>query len=329
MPVKSYTYIFEEFGGSDVLHWKEVELPEPGVGQVLVRHEAIGVNYIDIYHRTGQFAAPLPLPSGLGMEGAGIVEAVGADVAGLMVGDRVAYAGGPPGAYSTSRLVPAARAVKIPDSIPSDIAAALLFKGLTAEYLITRCYSVQGGDTVLFHAAAGGVGQIACQWLNHLGANVIGTVSSEAKAVVAKENGCHHVINYSSENFVERVRELTGGKGVDVTYDSVGLDTFLGSVDCVKVRGTVVSFGATSGPVPLLDVSLLGAKGSIYLTRPSIAHYTAVRNELEASAAAVFDKIEKGIIRTDNISRYSLKDAAQAHRDLESRRTSGALILTP
>lgn len=329
MSVKSGSYIFEVSGGADVLRWKEVELPEPGTGQVLIRHEAIGVNYIDIYHRTGQYAAPLPLPSGLGVEGAGIVEAVGADVAGLMVGDRVAYAGGPPGAYSTSRLLPAARVVKIPDSIPSDVAAALIFKGLTAEYLITRCYSVQAGDTVLFHAAAGGVGQIACQWLNYLGAKVIGTVSTEDKARVAKENGCHHVINYSHDSFVDRVREITEGNGVDVAYDSVGQDTFMGSIDCVKVRGTVVSFGATSGPVPLLDVSLLGAKGSIYLTRPSIAHYTAVREELEASAAAVFDKIEKGIIRTDKISRYSLKEAAQAHRDLESRKTSGALILMP
>ncbi|WP_409525439.1 quinone oxidoreductase family protein [Nitrincola sp. MINF-07-Sa-05] len=321
--------MFERFGGPDVLQWKEVELPEPGNGQVLLRHEAIGVNYIDIYHRTGTFAAPLSLPSGLGIEGAGIIEAVGADVSGLSVGDRVAYVGGPPGAYSTSRLLPAARVVKIPDAVRSDIAAALIFKGLTAEYLITRCYSVKAGDTVLFHAVAGGVGQIACQWLSHIGANVIGTVSTEDKARIAKENGCHHVINYSQESFVERVREITGGKGADVVYDSVGQDTFMGSLDCVKVRGTLVSFGAASGPAPALDVSLLGAKGSIFLTRPSIAHYTAVRKELEAGAAAVFDKIEKGIIRTDNISRYSLKEAAQAHMDLESRKTSGALILIP
>lgn len=322
-------YKFNEFGTADVLKWQEVELPAPGADEVAVRHEAIGVNYIDVYHRTGQFAAPLPLPNSLGIEGAGVIEAVGSNVNNLTVGDRVAYAGGPPGAYSTSRLIPAGRVVKIPDSISSEVAAAFIFKGLTAEYLIRRCYNVKEGDTVLMHAAAGGVGQIACQWLKSLGATVIGTVSTKHKAEIAKANGCDHVIVYTHENFSDRVREITDGKGCDVVYDSIGKDTFADSLACVKTRGTLVSFGAASGSVPLFDIAQLGTKGSIFLTRPSIAHYAATRTELEEGAAAVFKKLQQGVIKSEAITRYALGDAPQAHRDLEDRKTTGALILIP
>jgi len=323
------SYIFSEFGGPEALTWVPLNVPTPEEDQLLIRHEAIGVNYIDIYHRTGKFAAPLPLPSSLGMEGAGVVEVVGSNVKGFESGDRIVYAGGPPGAYSDIRTVPAARAVKIPDRITSEVAAALFFKSLTAEYLIRRCYSVKPGDVVLVHAAAGGVGRILCQWLAHLGAEVIGTVSSDQKTKIAKANGCVHAIVYSQEDFVESVRDITDGVGVDVVYDSVGKDTFMGSLDCVKTRGTLVSFGAASGPVPPFDIAQLGAKGSIFLTRPSIAHYTASRHDLQTAADSVFEMIERGVIGAGSITRYGLHDAVQAHIDLENRKTTGSLLLIP
>jgi NADPH2:quinone reductase len=323
----THAFKFASAGSPDVLEWVEEVAAAPGDGQLQVRHEAIGVNYIDVYHRSGAY--PLPLPSGLGVEGVGVVTAVGAGVTGFAVGDRVVYAGGPPGAYATLRNVPAARSVKVPDDISAKTAASLFFKGLTAEYLIRRCFPVQAGQTVLFHAAAGGVGLIASQWLKALGASVIGTVSSYEKAALVRANGCDDAIIYTHESFVERVKEITKGQGVPVVYDSIGAQTFAGSLDCLSPRGTLVSFGTASGPVPLLDIGLLGAKGSLFVTRPSIAHYTAKRDELETGAAAVFEAIRDGTIRSVGHSEYALQDAREAHRDLEARRTSGSLLLIP
>jgi NADPH:quinone reductase len=314
-------------GSPDVLEWTQEELPEPGSGEVRLRQEAVGVNYIDIYHRTGGYS--LPLPSGIGVEGAGVIEAVGDGVTHVVPGDRAAYVGGPPGGYASTRNVPAARVVKLPEGISTELAASLIFKGLTVEYLIRRCHAVQPGDVVLLHAAAGGIGQIASQWLKQIGATVIGTVGSEVKAEQARSHGCEHTILYTRENFVERVREITEGRGVSVVYDSIGKDTFSGSLDCLQPRGLLVSFGTSSGPVPPFDLGQLGARGSLFVTRPSIAHYTARREELEAGAAALFDMIHTGLITTPGATKYALRDAAQAHRDLEARRTSGSLILMP
>ncbi len=314
-------------GGADVLEWTEEDLAAPGADQLQIRQESIGVNYIDIYHRAGTY--PLPLPSGLGVEGAGVVTAVGPNVTGFAVGDRVAYAGGPPGAYATARLIPAGRVVKLPKDVSAETAASLIFKGLTVEYLVRRCFPVQAGQTVLLHAAAGGVGSIASQWLKHIGATVIGTVSSDAKAATAKANGCDHVIVTKSQDFVQAVKDITGGKGCAVVYDSIGKDTVMGSVDCLAVRGTLAVFGIASGQIPPLDTAFLTAKGSLFLTRPSIAHYTAKRDELDAGAAAVFEMIKSGKIKAGAPKKYALKDAAQAHRDLESRATSGSVLLTP
>jgi len=318
---------FASAGGVEVLSLNDEAVPAPSEGQLLLAQEAIGVNYIDVYHRTGSY--PLPLPSGLGVEGAGVVTAVGPNVAGFKVGDRVVYAGGPPGAYATVRLIPAARAVRIPDGISSIDAAALFFKGLTVEYLIRRAFKVNAGDNVLFHAAAGGIGLIACQWLKSINANVIGTMSSDEKASLAKANGCTHTIVYSRENFVDRVKEITGGQGVPVVYDSVGATTFMGSLDCLQPRGIMVNFGTASGPVPPFDIGILGAKGSLYLTRPSIAHYTAKREELEKSAEAVFDVMKRGVIKPVGLKKYSLADAKTAHVELEGRKTAGSLVLLP
>ena len=312
-------------GGPEVLTWEEVQLGAPAMGEVLVRHNAVGVNYIDIYHRTGAY--PLPLPSGLGVEGAGIVVAVGDGVSGFKAGDRVAYAGGPPGAYAEERFVPAARVLKLPDGIGFDVAASLTFKALTVEYLIRRCFDVKRGDTVLFHAAAGGVGSIACQWLSELGATVIGTVSGEAKAVYARTNGCHHTIDYRREDVAKRVRELTNGEGVAVVYDAIGKDTFAQSLQSLRTRGTLVSFGTVSGPTPPFDLAELGAKGSLFVTRPSIAHYTAKRDELEAAAKSVFEMIGSGKIRAGKITTFALREVAQAHRDLERGKTTGSIVL--
>lgn len=320
---------FDVHGDASVLRLTAVTLPEPAEGEIQIEHEAIGVNYIDIYHRKGVYAAPLPLPSGLGMEGVGVITAVGAGVERFTVGDRVAYVGGPPNAYSQARNLPAARALNVPHELDSRTVAALIFKGLTVEYLIHRCRKVEPGDIVLWHAAAGGVGSIACQWLSSKGITVIGTVGSAEKVAIAKANGCNHVVNYREEDFEARVREITNGQGVDVVYDAVGADTFAKSLNCLRPRGTLVSFGEASGPVDPLPVSTLGAKGSLYLTRPSIAHYTADRAEFEKAAQGLFEAILDGIVRIPDITTYALAEAAQAQADMEARRTTGSVILLP
>jgi NADPH2:quinone reductase len=314
-------------GGPDVLQWEDVEVGEPGEGQARVRHTAIGVNFIDTYHRSGLYS--LPLPSGIGSEGAGVVEKVGPGVTVVQPGDRVAYAGGPPGSYSEVRLMPAERLVKIPEGISDQQAAAMMLKGMTVQYLIRRTYKVQSGDTVLFHAAAGGVGLIACQWLKVLGATVIGTVGSDEKAQLARAHGCDHPIVYTREDFAKRVRELTAGRGVPVVYDSVGRSTFAGSLDCLQPLGLMVSFGNASGPVPPFEVSVLTQKGSLYLTRPTLATYTASRADLEATAKDLFDVVLSGKVKIEVRHTYALKDARQAHRDLEARKSTGSIVLLP
>jgi NADPH2:quinone reductase len=318
---------FYQTGGPEVLQTETVEVGAPGPGEVRLRHSAIGVNFIDTYVRSGLY--PTTLPSGLGTEAAGVVEAVGAGVELVRVGDRVAYCGGPLGAYSEQRLIPAAVLVKLPDAIGDEQAACMMLQGMTVEYLIRRTYPVQPAQTVLWHAAAGGVGQIAVQWLSSLGVQVIGTVGSDAKAELARSLGCTHVINYSTENVVERVRELTGGRGVPVVYDSVGKDTFEISLNCLAPRGMFVSFGNASGAVPPFAPLLLAQKGSLYFTRPRLGDYTASRAELEESANALFERVQAGAVRIAPSHRYALADAAQAHRDLEGRRTTGSLILLP
>lgn len=320
---------FSDYGGSDVLSLSNIELPAPGPGEIQIRHAAIGVNYIDIYHRKGVFGPKLPLPSGLGVEGVGEIVAVGPDVSAFKVGDRVAYVGGPPGGYATHRNLPAARAIHVPAGLDSATVAASVFKGLTAEYLTHRCVSLQPGDTVLFHAAAGGVGSFAGQWLKALGVTVIGTVSTEAKAQIARAQGCDHVIIYSHDDFRDEVMRITGGKGVRVVYDSVGAHTFMRSLDCLQPRGTMVSFGESSGPVEPLAVGTLGAKGSLFLTRPSIAHYTADRVEYEGAAERLFSAMRDSTVVAGKPSVYPLAEAAQAHADLESRKTTGAAVLLP
>jgi NADPH2:quinone reductase len=314
-------------GGPEVLQWEEVDVPPPAVGEATVRHHAVGLNFIDTYHRTGLY--PLPLPAGIGLEGAGVVEAVGTGVTEVRVGDRVAYAGGPVGAYAEVRNIPAHRLLKLPDAIAFNTAAAMMLQGLTAAYLLRRTYRVQAGDSVLIHAAAGGVGLIACQWAKALGATVIGTVGSPAKAEIAKAHGCDHVINYSTENFTQRVREITGGEGVPVVYDGVGKDTFMGSLDCLRPLGMMVTYGNASGPVPPLDVLLLSQKGSLFVTRPTIVHYTAKRADLEALGAELFEVVASGKVRIEVNQTYPLKDAAQAQRDLEARKTTGSTVLLP
>jgi NADPH2:quinone reductase len=294
---------------------------------VRIRHEAVGLNYIDTYHRSGLY--PLPLPSGLGLEGAGVVEAVGAGVGDLAPGDRVAYAGGPVGAYSQLRCLPAAQLLKLPDSIDFRRGAAMMLQGLTSAYLLRRTYRVQPGDTVLIHAAAGGVGLIACQWAKALGATVIGTVSTEAKAELARQHGCDHIIFYTREDVAARVRELTGGEGVPVVYDGVGKDTFAGSLDSLRVRGMLVTFGNASGPAPQFDPQLLAKKGSLFFTRPTLAHYTARRDELLELGRELFAVVASGQVRIEIGQTYALADAATAHRDLEARRTTGSTILLP
>ncbi|PKO86983.1 MAG: quinone oxidoreductase [Betaproteobacteria bacterium HGW-Betaproteobacteria-12] len=314
-------------GGPEVLRWEAVDVPVPAAGEATVRHQAVGLNFIDTYHRTGLY--PLPLPSGLGLEGAGVVEAVGEGVSEVKVGDRVAYAGGPIGAYAEVRNIPAHRLLKLPDSIDCKTAAAMMLQGLTAAYLLRRTYRVQPGDAVLIHAAAGGVGLIACQWAKALGATVIGTVGSAAKAELAKAHGCDHVINYTTENFTARVREITGGEGVPVVYDGVGKDTFMGSLDSLRPLGMMVSYGNASGPVPPFDVLLLSQKGSLFITRPTVANYTAKRADLEALGGELFDVVAAGKVRIEINQTYALADAAQAHRDLEARKTTGSTILLP
>ncbi len=315
-------------GGPEALVWEEVEVGAPGPGEVRLAQNAVGLNYIDVYHRTGLYPVPA-LPTAIGMEAAAIVEAVGDGVAELAPGARVASASGPVGAYAEARLMPAGRVVKLPDEISDQQAAAMMLQGMTTRYLIRRTYRVAAGETVLFHAAAGGVGLIACQWLKHLGATVIGTVGSEEKAALARAHGCDHTINYRSENFSERVRELTDGAGVPVVYDSVGKDTFEGSLGCLAPMGMMVSFGNASGPVPAFEPSILSAKGSLFLTRPSLIHYTAKREDLVASAEDLFEVVGSGAVKIEVNQTYPLAETAQAHRDLEARKTTGSTIMLP
>lgn len=314
-------------GGPEVMEYVDVEVGEPGAGEVRIRHAAVGLNFIDCYFRSGLY--PQPLPAGLGQEGAGTIEAVGPGVNDFQVGDRVAYAGRGNGAYAEARVMPADILVKLPDSISFDTAAAMMLQGMTVQYLLRRTYAVQPGETILFHAAAGGIGLIACQWARALGVNLIGTVSSDEKAALAKAHGAAHVINYKTENFVERVKEITAGKGVPVVYDSIGKDTFTGSLDCLRPRGMLVSFGNASGPVPPFGMSELASRGSLFLTRPSLGHYIATRAELDATAADLFQMVESGKISIEINQRYALKDVAQAHADLEGRKTTGSTILIP
>ena len=313
-------------GGPEVLTWEEVTVPEPGAGEVKLRHTAIGVNFIDVYQRTGLYALPHPFIGG--QEGAGVVTAVGPGVTGFKAGDRVAYAG-PLGAYAEERLAPASKLVKLPDAIPDESAAAMMLKGMTAEYLLRRTYVVQAGDTILIHAAAGGVGLIACQWAKALGATVIGTVGSDEKAALARAHGCHHPIVTKRDDFVKAVKELTGGKGVPVVYDSIGKDTFDKSLDCLRPRGLMVLFGQSSGKVPPLDLGVLAPKGSLYVTRPTLGTYTASAEDLQLSSKALFEVVASGAVKINVNQRYALKDAQQAHRDLEARKTTGSTILLP
>ncbi len=314
-------------GGPEVLRLEDVEVKDPGRGEARVRHTAIGINFVDVYHRTGLY--PLPLPTGIGVEGAGVVEAVGEGVAHVRAGDRVAYMGGPPGSYSQARVLPADRLVKLPAEVPDRTAAGMMLKGLTVHSLVRRTHAVKAGETVLVHAAAGGVGTIMVQWLKALGATVIGTVGSDEKAKLARAHGADHVIVYSREDFAKRVREITGGAGVPVVYDSVGKATFDGSLDCLAPLGLMVSFGNASGPVQGLDLGVLSQKGSLYVTRPSLLTYTAKREDLESMAAELFDVVRTGKVRIEIGRTFPLADAAQAHRELEARRTTGATILLP
>ena len=319
---------FHKTGGPEVLQWEDVNVPAPGQGEVQLRHKAVGLNYIDTYHRTGLY--PLPLPSGIGLEAAGVVEAVGPGVTEFKAGDRVAYCNGPIGAYAEVKNHPADRLVKVPEGISFEQAASMMLQGLTVQYLLRRLHVVpKSGDTVLFHAAAGGVGLIACQWARALGVNVIGTVSSEEKAKLAKENGCTHTVIYTKEDFVARVAEITGGKKVPIVYDSGGKDTWAKSLDCLQTRGLMVSFGNASGPVGPTDLGILAAKGSLYVTRPTLMSYVGKRDELVAAAKDLFDVVLSGKVKVQPRQSYALKDAAQAHRDLESRKTTGSTVLIP
>ncbi len=314
-------------GGPEVMEVVDVEVPPPGKGEIRVRHTAIGLNFIDTYHRSGLY--PVQLPSGLGLEAAGIVEEVGEGVKGLKPGDRVAYGTGPIGAYAEARNLPAKKVSRLPRSIGDEQAAAMMLKGMTARYLLRATYRVKRGETILVHAAAGGVGTLLSQWARALGATVIGTVGSPEKAGVAKAHGCHHVIDYRSEDVAKRVREITGGKGVPVVYDGVGAATVGVSLDSLAPRGLLVSFGNASGPVKSLDLGLLSAKGSLYVTRPTLMSYTATDQDLAETAADLFEVVKSGKVKIPVMQRYALKDVASAHRDLESRKTTGATVLLP
>ncbi|MGD9056167.1 MAG: quinone oxidoreductase [Desulfobacterales bacterium] len=317
-----------ETGGPEVMRWEADDPGQPKAGEALVRHEAIGLNFIDVYHRTGIY--PLPeLPAVPGMEGAGIVEAVGEGVSEVAVGDRVAYAGMPPGAYAEVRRMPADRLVQLPDAISYEQGAAMMLQGMTARYLLQGCYDVKAGTTLLIHAAAGGVGLIVCQWARHLGATVIGTVGSPEKADLASAHGCDHPILYNQEDFTERTREITAGKGVDVVYDSVGQATFMKSLDCLRPMGMMVSFGQASGLVPPFDPGLLSAKGSLFLTRPTLMTYTAERKALLQHARDLFEVVESGAVKVEVRQTYPLAEAARAHQDLEARKTTGSTVLLP
>ena len=317
---------FEKPGGPEVLQWQEIQPGKPGQGQVRIRHSAVGLNYIDTYHRSGLY--PLPMPSGLGSEAAGVIEEVGPGVSGLKAGDRVAYAGGPIGAYAEARVMPADRLVPVPAGISDSQAAAMMLKGMTAWYLVRRTHPVKAGETILIHAAAGGVGLIVCQWAKHLGATVIGTVGDEEKAALAESHGCDHPILYRREDFVARVNELTGGKKVPVVYDSVGKDTFYKSLDCLAPLGLLASFGQSSGAIGPVDIGILAGKGSLFLTRPTLNTYTASREELLTAARELFEVVEKGAVKITVNQSYPLKEAARAHRDLQDRKTTGQTVLT-
>ncbi len=320
--------LINEHGGPEKLVYGDVDVGTPGAGEALVRQSAIGLNYIDVYHRTGLYPVP-QLPAIIGMEGTGIVEAIGEGVSEVAVGDRVAYAGMPIGAYAELRVMPAAGLVGIPAAIDDETAAAMMLQGMTAQYLIRGTYRVSPGETILLHAAAGGVGLILSQWAKSLGVTVIGTVGSEEKAALARAHGCDHTILYNDEDFTERVRQITNGKGVPVVYDSIGKDTFEGSLDCLSLRGMMVSFGNASGPVPAFEPAILSQKGSLYLTRPTLMAYTATREELVACANDLFDVVASGDVKININQRYPLSETAQAHRDLEARKTTGSTILLP
>ncbi len=314
-------------GAPEVLLWEDYDPGQPGPGEVLLRHEAVGLNFIDVYHRTGLYPVG-PFPATPGMEGAGIVEAIGEAVSEVAVGDRVAYAGQPPGAYAQARIMPGHRLVKLPESISTHQGAAMMLQGMTARYLLKGCYEVKASDTILIHAAAGGVGLIVCQWAKHLGATVIGTVGSPEKAELAQSHGCDFPIRYREEDFVSRVKEITQGRGVDVVYDSVGQATFMQSLDCLRPLGMMVSFGQASGPIEPLELGILAAKGSLFLTRPSLMGYTAERRDLLAHAQDLFQVVEKGAVQIKIHQTYPLAEAARAHQDLEGRKTTGSTVLT-
>jgi NADPH2:quinone reductase len=317
---------FERTGGPEVLIWQQVSVDKPGPGQVRLKHKAVGLNYIDTYQRSGLYK--VPMPSGLGGEGCGVVEEVGPGVTDLKVGDRVAYAGGPLGAYCEERVFPADRLVPVPDGISDQEAAAMMLKGMTAWYLIRRTHVVKPGETILIHAAAGGVGLIACQWAKYLGATVIGTVGSEDKAALVKAHGCDYPILYRSEDFVARVNEITGGKKLPVVYDSVGKDTFFQSLDCLAPLGLMALFGQSSGAVPPVDLGILAGKGSLFITRPTLGNYTATREDLLTAANDLFSVVKTGAVKIRVNQTYPLREAAQAHRDLEARKTTGQTVFT-
>jgi NADPH2:quinone reductase len=315
-------------GGPEVMVWEDYDPGKPGPGEVLIRHEAVGLNFIDVYHRTGLY--PLPsLPATPGMEGAGVVEAVGEGVSEVKAGDRVAYAGLPPGAYAQVRLIPAHRLVRLPESIPTRQAAGMMLRGMTARYLLYGCYRVKKGDTILIQAAAGGVGLIVSQWAKFLGATVIGTVGSKDKAQLARAHGCDHTILYREEDFATKVKEITKGRGVDVVYDSVGQATFMKSLDCLRPMGMMVSFGQASGIVPPFDLGILSAKGSLFLTRPTLMAYTEKREDLLAHAKDLFEVVAKGAVKIEIHQTYPLAEASRAHRDVEARKTTGSTVFIP
>lgn len=314
-------------GGPEVMKWEDVDVPAPGPGEAQIRHTAVGLNYIDTYHRSGLY--PMQLPVVIGSEGAGVVTAVGPGVSEVKVGDRVAYGNAPIGSYSELRNIPAGRLVKVPDGISDQQAASMMLKGMTAQYLVRRTYPVKKGDTILVHAAAGGVGLILVQWGKALGATIIGTVGSAEKAKIAKDHGADHVINYREQKFAEEVRKITGGKGVPVVYDGVGKDTFDGSLDCLAPRGFMVSYGNASGAVPPVNLLVLSQKGSLYVTRPTLATHVASREDLVATANELFDVVKSGKVRIEINQTYPLRDAVRAHQDLEGRRTTGSTVLLP
>jgi len=315
-------------GGPEVLTFEDIEIGAPGEGQIKIKQHACGVNFIDTYFRTGMYPSPVGFPFVAGNEGAGQVTEVGKGVSDIKVGDRVAYVV-PLGGYSAERLLPAARTVKLPDNISYEQAAGMMLKGMTAQYLLNRTFKVEKGTTVLMHAAAGGVGQILCQWANHLGATVIGTVGSKEKAAIAKASGCHHTILYRDEDFVAKVKEITGGKLCDVVYDGIGKTTFPASLDCLRPLGYFVSFGSASGPVAAFDINLLQHKGSLFATRPTLNHYAAKREDLVAISSDLFKVVGSGAVKIPVNQKYALKDARKAHEDLEGRDTTGSTILVP